>query len=445
MSQQTSAPHPEAQTTIDDDSWTDNSETNPSEQLSNRQSEGVAISQSPQPVVNSTGVVIPLPRDSLQPIEEWGCETPTVPDFTELFDTEPRLKPISSYAKTSDTEPSANHSTGTRHSPDIMATEEGPVQESCPECGGEVTVANSDHYCDDCGLLICDQSIDPGPEWRAFDSQQQENRSRVGSPINNTIHDKGLSTEIGNDSRDAMGQPISAKVQKKMSRLRKWDNRFKVKSTKERNLRQAFGEIQRVSSEMDLPDFVEETACTVYRKALDKGLLPGRSIEAMSTASVYIAVRQAQIPKTLDELLDYSRVSEERVTGAYSYLGKELGLEIEPPKVSSYLSGIASELGVSNETEQQARELLDMSVSMNLHSGKSPAGLAAAAIYASTMITRCDRVTQEAASTAGDVCELTIRTRNRELLEAHGLDHDEVSPPSKSEVEEKRAELGIAE
>lgn len=317
------------------------------------------------------------------------------------------------------------------------------LQQDCPECGSSIVAEGSDQYCSDCGLLLADQQIDPGPEWRAFDHQQQTSRSRVGGPVKNNIHDKGLSTVIGNDKTDANGKPLTPKMKKKMARLRKWDSRFKVKNTKERNLRQAFGEIQRISSEMDLPEYVEETACTVYRRALDEELLPGRSIEAMASASVYIAVRQASIPKTLDHLVSYCRVDESRITGAYSYLGRELGIEIQPPEVLEYLSRVASELDVSKCTEHKAEDLLQTSVEKKLHSGKAPSGMAAAAVYAATMITRCDRVTQEDACEAGDVCELTIRTRHRELLDAYGIDHEEVSPPSQSEVEEAREELDV--
>lgn len=226
-----------------------------------------------------------------------------------------------------------------------------------------------------------------------------------------------------------------------MKRLRKWDRRFKVKNTKERNLRQAFGEIQRISSEMDLPDYVEETACTVYRRALDEELLPGRSIEAMASASVYIAMRQASIPKTLDHLIEYCRVEESHVTGAYSYLGRELGIEIQPPEVLEYIGRVCSELDVSKRTERKAEDILQASIEKKLHSGKAPAGMAAASVYAATMVTRCDRVTQEEASEAGDVCPLTIRNRQRELLDAYGIDYEDVSPPSDEEIEQANLEV----
>lgn len=308
------------------------------------------------------------------------------------------------------------------------------IDKQCSDCGGCIEKRDGDHYCVDCGMLYSDKCIDPGPDWRAYDSKEKNKKSRVGSPIKENIHDKGLSTVIGKQNTDAMGKQLSNKKKREMDRLRKWDRRFKVKDSKERNLRQAFGEIQRVSSAMELPDYVEETACTVYRRAVEEELLPGRSIESMTSACVHIAMRQASIPKTLDSLNEYTRVSKSKITGAYSYVCKELNIKVKPPEVLEYLSGIASKLDVSRETEKKAEELLQLSVEENIHSGKDPSGMAASAVYAATMITRKDRITQKMASESGDVCELTIRNRNRELLEAYGLNYDDISPPSKREV-----------
>jgi len=456
--------------------------TEDTQQPQTQESKGVAITQGPQSVVNSDGVVLPFTRTALDtlpsdadddapnspPDSDNSSDESSAPETKEsttnqngrvktrqrpksveeeTSDRSP-MKPISSHAKKASetTTESAGENQEQESEQEagmgtVTPTGNEIVHKSCPECNADTVTEGTDQFCPDCGVLLADQKIDPGPEWRAFDNTQKASRSRVGGPVKKNIHDKGLSTVIGNDKTDANGKALTTAKKKKMARLRKWDSRFKVKNTKERNLRQAFGEIQRIASEMDLPEYVEETACTVYRRALDEELLPGRSIEAMASASVYIAIRQASIPKTLAHLAEYCRVDESRVTGAYSYLGRELGIEIEPPDVLEYLGRISSELEVKKQTERMAETLLQASVDKKLHSGKAPSGMAAAAVYAATMITRCDRVTQEETCEAGDVCELTIRTRLRELLDAYGVDHEDVSPPSQSEVAETREEM----
>ncbi|MFB6169002.1 MAG: TFIIB-type zinc ribbon-containing protein, partial [Haloferacaceae archaeon] len=74
----------------------------------------------------------------------------------------------------------------------------------CPECGGQLATdeERGETVCSDCGLVVEEDSIDRGPEWRAFDSKEKDEKSRVGAPTTNMMHDKGLSTNIGWQDKD---------------------------------------------------------------------------------------------------------------------------------------------------------------------------------------------------------------------------------------------------
>lgn len=39
------------------------------------------------------------------------------------------------------------------------------------------------------GLILQDDQIDRGPEWRAFNQSERQSKSRVGAPITQTMHD----------------------------------------------------------------------------------------------------------------------------------------------------------------------------------------------------------------------------------------------------------------
>ena len=83
--------------------------------------------------------------------------------------------------------------------------------ERCPECNSGHLVRDYERgelICEECGLVIDDQFIDLGPEWRAFDVEQGEKRARTGAPMTYTIHDKGLSTEISWKNKDSYGKSI---------------------------------------------------------------------------------------------------------------------------------------------------------------------------------------------------------------------------------------------
>jgi transcription initiation factor TFIIB len=292
----------------------------------------------------------------------------------------------------------------------------------CPECGGRL-VNDAEHgetVCEECGLVVEDGEIDHGPEWRAFDSAERNEKKRTGAPTTRMMHDNGLSSQIGWQNKDAYGNALSARKRQQMQRLRTWDERFRTRNSKERNLKQALGEIERMSSALGLSQDVRETASVIYRRALAKDMLPGRSIEGIATAALYAAARQAGIPRSVDEVAAVSRVDEMEFKRAYRYVVRELGLEIAPPSPDEYLPRFASALDVSNETETRARELLRTAAEKGVHSGKSPVGLAAAALYAGALLTN-QRITQDEVSEAADVSTVTIRNRYQELLEAQEI------------------------
>jgi transcription initiation factor TFIIB len=302
---------------------------------------------------------------------------------------------------------------------EVEHTEEADEQTACPECDGrlQTDTEHGEVVCSDCGLVVEEDSIDRGPEWRAFDANERDNKSRVGAPTTKMMHDKGLSTNIGWQDKDAYGNSLSSRQRQKMQRLRTWNERFRTRDSKERNLKQALGEIDRMASALGLPDNVRETASVIYRRALDENLLPGRSIEGVATSALYAAARQAGTPRSLDEISQVSRVEKDEIARTYRYVVRELNLEIAPADPESYVPRFASDLDLSDEAERRARELLQSAKAAGIHSGKSPVGLAAAAVYAASLLTN-EKVTQSEVGEVADISEVTIRNRYHELLEA---------------------------
>ena len=290
---------------------------------------------------------------------------------------------------------------------------------TCPECDGRLATdtEHGETVCEDCGLVVEEDSVDRGPEWRAFNSGERDSKSRVGAPTTNMMHDKGLSTNIGWQDKDAYGKSLSGRQRRRMQRLRTWNERFRTRDSKERNLKQALGEIDRMASAQGLPDNVRETASVIYRRALDEDLLPGRSIEGVSTSCVYAAARMAGVPRSLDEIADVSRVEKAEIARTYRYVVRELKLEVKPADPEQYVPRFASDLELSEESEMRAKSLLRNAKEKGVHSGKSPVGLAAAAVYAAALLTN-EKTTQAAVSEVADISEVTIRNRYHELLEA---------------------------
>ncbi len=288
--------------------------------------------------------------------------------------------------------------------------------DECPECGGTVTGGDGEErVCDDCGLVVEEQRIDAGPEWRAFDAAERDERSRVGAPMTEMLHDKGLSTTIGFDKTDAYGNALGGRKRRQLKRLRTWNRRSKTEDAHDRNLRHALGEIDRMASALGLPQPIRETASVIYRRALDEDLLRGRSIEGMAAASLYAASRLDGVARSIDEIATVSRVDDLEIKRAYRYIDRELGLETPPAHPKEYLGRFASDLDCSEATERLARTLADTAVEEGVHSGKSPVGIAASALYAAGRLQN-EGLTQSEISETANVSEVTIRNRYREVL-----------------------------
>ena len=271
------------------------------------------------------------------------------------------------------------------------------------------------------GLILEDEQIDHGPEWRSFTQTERDEKSRVGAPMTELMLDRGLSTTIGWHNKDAHGRSISSEKRTQMHRLRKWQKRIRTQDASERNLKHALGEIDRMASALGVPDATREMASVIYRRALNEDLLRGRSIEAVATAALYAACRQENIPRSLSEITPVSRVNRKEIGRTYRYISNQLGLEIEPADPKQYVPRFASELDVSTEVQQKAKEVIDVSAEAGLLSGKSPTGFAAAAIYGASLLCN-EKVIQRKVADATNVTEVTIRSRYQEQLEAMRLE-----------------------
>jgi transcription initiation factor TFIIB len=287
----------------------------------------------------------------------------------------------------------------------------------CPECNGDLIAdeAHGETSCAECGLIIRENEIDHGPEWRSY-SDDDINRKRTGAARTHLRHDHGLSTEIG-FGKDGAGRTLSGRQRSKMRRLRKWNHRFQNDSS-DRTLRHAIGEIRRMGSALGLPKTVQETAAVTFRRAHGDGLLPGRSVEAVASASLYVGVRMAQLPNTLTGVAGVSRVDEDRIISAYKYIQRELSLEVPPASPQQFVSSIGSEVGAASATEQTALKVLHLAADSCYMSGKNPECLAAAAIYAGSLL-EDDNVTQAALANTADVTPVTIRNRYQDLIDLY--------------------------
>jgi len=299
----------------------------------------------------------------------------------------------------------------------------------CPECGSINLVYKKESgevICRDCGLVIEDKMIDFSHEWREFDHEQAEKRRRSGAPITDTKFDGGLGTSIG---RSSDIHKLSGKSKNKFFRLQKWQHR--ISTAIERNLKLALAELKRVSSYLKLPNAVIEESARIYRMAVQRGLVRGRSMESVVAGALYAACRRHEVPRTLDELSDASGIDKKEIGRTYRFITRELAIRILPSNPVDYIPRFASALKLTAETQSKAVEILQMAQDAELTSGRGPTGIAAASLYVAALMNNEKRTQREVADIAG-VTEVTIRNRYKELLKELKLG-DEIKKKLKKE------------
>jgi transcription initiation factor TFIIB len=289
----------------------------------------------------------------------------------------------------------------------------------CPECGSSDIFRNTDKgetLCRTCGLVIEDRMVDFSQEWRDFQDDSGPSKRRSGAPTSHTQFDQGLGTEIGSTSD--FYKLGSDKDRDKFFRLRKWN--IRISTAIERNLKVALAELKRVSSFLKLPKSVEEEAARIYRLAVQKGLVRGRSMESVVAGALYAACRRHEVPRTLDEMGEASGIEKKEIGRTYRFVTRELGISIKPSNPADYIPRFASALKLSAETQSRSVEILEMAREVELTSGRGPTGIAAAALYVSSLLHGEKRTQREVADVAG-VTEVTIRNRYKELIKRLNL------------------------
>ena len=285
-------------------------------------------------------------------------------------------------------------------------------KQHCPSCAKTKMVLDEttgELFCSFCGYVLTEKITEGGPEWRSF-SQDGGDRSRVGAGTSITMHDMGLSTIIGPQNKDATGKPLESSMKKSIDRLRTWDSRSQAHSSAERNLRQALSEMDKLKDKLSLTDTVIEKAAYIYRKAIERKLVKGRSIHGLVAACIYAACRNTETPRTLDDIADGINIRRKDVARCYRLIFRELDLKIPVADPVKGVARIASIAGLGEKTKRKAIELLNKAKKIGMVAGKDPMGIAAAALYL-CCISSGGSKTQKEISIASGVTEVTIRNR----------------------------------
>jgi len=291
----------------------------------------------------------------------------------------------------------------------------------CPDCHSRVSHRPHETVCLECGLVVDDEQTDHGPEWRDFEDGTGSTLKRCNDGgLTATHHDKGLGSEIGYSKTHDM------------SRLRTHNKRARFESGSERSQAYANGAIKRVIAALDLPSSLAARACQLYKKAQERDLLKGRSIEWFVGGAVYAACREVKLGRLPEEIAEVVRLSEADLDGhttptdaiqmVYSILCRKLDLKPKPPVPSDYIPRVISGVDATRQTNAVALELAQVADGHGKLAGCAPSGIAAACVHTAADITGDDFTQRVVAEVAG-VTPVTVRASGRRLKALDGVKH----------------------
>ncbi len=303
------------------------------------------------------------------------------------------------------------------------------LQTHCPECCSSLIddIHSGEKICSGCGLVAMEQMSDYGPEARPINPEEKMKSARATGQTTYSQHDLGIRTEIALGSKDFSGKTISNDMAFQMYNLRKWQTRIRVASPRERRLANILSKIGETCQSLALPRNVIESASMIYRNFEGQADAKGKSVACMSAATVYMACKQCDVVRSLDEICAATGSTKDEKMNVkltakyYRMLVMELGSKTAPVvTLEKYISKIANMAKLEVRVERLAAEIAEKTDDHNLADGKAPNGLAAAYLYIASTLLGQSILQRDVSSVAG-ITEVTIRNRCKEILTAYKI------------------------
>jgi len=278
----------------------------------------------------------------------------------------------------------------------------------CSVCRSEIVV--TDHECGEvicsrCGVVV-DRIESPAvQEWRSFSIDDFYRKSRTGGATSLARYNKGLLTTIGS-SRNTKEKGLN------FDRIRVWD--FRIQAANDRSLKQALPALEHLKVSLALPETIVEKSAYFYRKAARINLIKGRTVTSILAASVYLACRELETPRTLNEVASASNVPRKKISRDYRLLVHTFDPKIPAIDHVRCITRIANKVGLSEKTKRVAVKIMRQVIAMQVSAGKGPMGIAATVLYIACLQAG-EMKTQKELSIAAGVTEVTIRNRYSEL------------------------------
>jgi transcription initiation factor TFIIB len=187
-------------------------------------------------------------------------------------------------------------------------------------------------------------------------------------------------------------------------------------SRSERNILQAFRDISTWCDQFSLPKTICDIAKQLYKRADEEKLLRGKPMEAVIAACIFIACRQAHVPRTFREICNMVHVSKKVLGQCYKAL--EQAFNLSPGAVSSISSPqtgpenllvrYCNHLDLPPNVQAICGDIIVAARKHGIADGRSPVSIAGGAIYFTCHLLGKTKSVRDISAVAG-VSEGTIK------------------------------------
>jgi len=277
-------------------------------------------------------------------------------------------------------------------------------------------VESGEIICNQCGIVVEKDLEDTTKIWHKAEDDKIDTMN--GNPSSLTLYDQGLTTLIGNTNRDANGNTINSMMVTRLNKMRYQDKRSQI-NTSARYLIRAFRQLDSLKDKMNLPNAVIEKTAYIYRKVQEAGLVRGRKVNTVLGASLYIACREFEIPRTLREISLINNEKYRETSRVYRQIVLHLGKQVPQVDLFRYLEKVGRKANLDEKNIRDALKLMKIVQDAGLSAGKEPMGIVGAVIYLS--LPKSDEniqkriITQAVIADAAGVSEVTIRNVYKEI------------------------------
>uniref|UniRef100_A0A0E0CWN1 ditrans,polycis-polyprenyl diphosphate synthase [(2E,6E)-farnesyldiphosphate specific] n=1 Tax=Oryza meridionalis TaxID=40149 RepID=A0A0E0CWN1_9ORYZ len=189
----------------------------------------------------------------------------------------------------------------------------------------------------------------------------------------------------------------------------------------------AYLQIVDVASILRLDRDIADHAFELFKDCSSATCLRNRSVEALATAALVQAIREAQEPRTLQEISTASNLPQKEIGKYIKILGESLKLSqpLNSNSIAVHMPRFCSLLQLNKSAQELAAHIGEVVVNKCFCTRRNPISISAAAIYLACQLEDKRKTQAEICKVTG-LTEVTLRKVYKELLE----NWDDLLPPN---------------